>query len=60
MVMSREGGKEEPLSRILELEVTGRRPRGRPSMSWLKIVDTDMKLVRAFEVDALVRAKLKK
>ena len=60
MAMSREGCKEEPLGRILELDVTGRRPRGRPKKSWLKIIETNMKLVGAFEVDALVRAKWKK
>ena len=50
-------GQEESLSRILELEGTGSCPRGRPKKSWRKIVETDMRLVGACEIDALDRAK---
>ena len=53
-------GQEEPLGRILELEVDGRRPRGRPKKSWRKIVETDMRLVGVSELDALDRAKWRK
>ena len=56
----RRRGQEEPLGRILELEVTGRRPRGRPKKSWRNIVDQDMRLVGASEIDALDRAKWRK
>ena len=52
--------QEEPLGRILGLEVAGRRPRGRPRKSWRKIVETDMRLVGASEMDALDRAKWRK
>ena len=52
----RRRGQEEPLGRILELEVTGRL-RGRPKESWRKTVETDMTLVGASEINALDRAK---
>ena len=53
-------GQEEPLGRIMELEVDGRRQRGRPRKNWRKTVETDMRLVGGSEVDALDRAKWKK
>ena len=53
-------GQEEPLSKIMELEVDGRRPRGCPKKSWRKIVEADMRLVGVSEVDALDRAKWRK
>ena len=51
--------KEEPLGRMLELDFTGRRPLGRPKKSWRKIVEADIRLVGASEIDALDRAKWK-
>ena len=53
-------GQEEPLGRILDLEVDGRRPRGRPRKSWRKTVEADMRLVGVSETDALDRAKWRK
>ena len=52
--------QEDPLGGILELEVTGRRARGHPKKNWRKIVETDMRLAGASEIDALDRAKSKK
>ena len=53
-------GQEEPLGRILGMEVTGRRPRGRPKKSWRKTVESDMRLLGVSEIDALDRARWKK
>ena len=39
---------------------TGRHPRGRPKKSWMRIVETDMRLVGASGIDALDTAKWKK
>ena len=38
-------GQEEPLGRNVELEVTGRHPRGGPKKSRRKFVETDTRLV---------------
>ena len=32
------------LRRVMELEVEGRRPVGRPKKTWIKVVEEDMKL----------------
>ena len=53
-------GQEGPIRRILELKFTVRRHRARPKKSWRKIVETDMRLIGAFENFALNRAKWKK
>ena len=53
-------GQEEPLCRIFELEVIERQPQGRPKKISRKIVDTDMRLVGASEINALDRAIWKK
>ena len=52
--------QEESLGKILELGCTGRFPQGRPKTTWRKTVETDMKLVEAFEIDALGIAIWKK
>ena len=51
--------EQEPLGRIMELTVEGRRPPGRPKKSWRKTVEEDMRHVGAREEDALDRARWK-
>ena len=53
-------GEGEVPGRVLELASTGRQPRGRPKKSRRKIVEINMRLVRASEIDALDRAIWKK
>ena len=47
--------EEDPLKRVGELVVEGRRPPGRPRKSWRKTVEEDMRKVGAQEEDALDR-----
>ena len=47
--------EEDPLRRVGELVVEGRRPPGRPRKSWRKTVEEDMRKVGAQEEDALDR-----
>ena len=47
----------DPLSRVTNLNVAGRRPPGRPRKSWMRTVEEDMRFVGAQEEDALDRAR---
>ena len=52
-------GQEELLGTILELEFTGRCPRGRPKKRWRKILESDMILVGTSKIGVLERANSK-
>ena len=56
LAMSKRRSQEEPVGRILELEVTGRRHWERPKKGWRKIVEIDVRLVEASEIYAQHRA----
>ena len=51
--------EQEPLCRIMELTVEGKRTPGRPKKSWRKTVEEDMRHVGAREEDALDRVRWK-
>jgi hypothetical protein len=50
-VMRREGAGA--LGRIMEMEVEGRLPRGRPKKSWLKCIEEDLEKIGAVWEDAM-------
>jgi len=54
-VRRREEG--DPIRRVMDLEVDGRRPRGRPKKTWKKTVEEDTRLVGVREEDALDRGR---
>ena len=49
--------EDNPVRRVMDLEVDGRRPPGRPKKTWRKTVDDDMRLVGVREEDALDRGR---
>ena len=49
--------EENPVRRVMDLEVEGRRPPGRPRKTWKKTVEEDMRLVGVREEDALDRGR---
>ena len=49
--------EEDPVRRVMDLEVEGRRPPGRPRKTWKKTVEEDMRLVGVREEDALDRGR---
>ena len=49
--------QDDPIKRVMNLEVTGRQPRGRPKKTWKKTVEEDMRRVGVQEEDALDRGR---
>ena len=47
--------EREPLRRVGELIVEGRRPPGRPKKTWRRTIEEDMRMVGAQEEDAMDR-----
>ena len=45
--------ENDPIRRVVDLEVVGRRPRDRPKKTWKKTFEEDMRLVGVGEEDAL-------
>ena len=45
----------DPLRRVGEIDVEGRRPPGRPRKSWKKTIEEDMRVVGAQEEDVMDR-----
>ena len=54
-VLSRRRDEEDPLRRVRELVLEGKRSLGRPSKSWRKTIEEGMRMVGAQEEDALDR-----
>ena len=49
--------ESDPLTKVTNLNVAGRRPPGRPRKSWRRTVEEDMRVVGAQEEDALDQAR---
>ena len=45
------------IRKVLDLDVSGRRPRGRPNLTWEELVERDMKEVGMHKEESLVRQK---
>ena len=49
--------EDNPMRKVMDLEVDGRRPPGRPRKTWRKTVEEDMRLVGVREEDTLDRER---